>query len=162
MLKLSLDVVRGSLARTADLPSPLGNVGCAIFEPLGGGPVYAGRQELANAGGGNVALARGWLRHQRGVANLAVEHEPLRVQGALRLLDEEPRRLRQDRHKERRRHGAKPELVRSTGDRQPGPDPRALTRARPGHAGTALTIQGAVWLRRPRLAAPQPAAYPRA
>src|SRR4030095_16044955 len=128
------------------------------FRTLGGGPAYGRRQELANAGDGNVAPARGRLRHQRRVANLAVEHEPLRVQGALRLLHEKPRGLRRDGDEDRRRHGAGPELVRSAGDGQPGPDPRALTQARFGHAGTALTIQGAVWLRPACPAAPEPAA----
>src|SRR4029453_9830535 len=128
------------------------------FRTLGGGPAYGRRQELANAGDGNVAPARGRLRHQRRVANLAVEHEPLRVQGALRLLHEKPRGLRRDGDEDRRRHGAGPTLVRSAGDGQPGPDPRALTQARFGHAGTALTIQGAVWLRRACPAASEHAA----
>src|SRR5262247_1373240 len=130
-----------------------------VFEPLGGGPAYARRQELANGGVGNVAPARGRLRHQRGVANLAVEHEPLRVKGALRLLDEEPWGLRRDGDEARRCPGAEPELVRPARDGQPGPDPRALTEARLGHAGTDLTIQGAVWLRRAQPSALEPAAF---
>src|SRR6059036_1629279 len=95
------------------------------FRTPGGGPAYA-RHALETVRRWNITPDRRRLRKQRGVEHLAVEHEPLRVQGALRLLHEKPRGRGRDGHEERRRPGADAELVRSGRDGQSGPDPRAL------------------------------------
>src|SRR5262249_5556883 len=99
------------------------------------------REALALDRGGNRTLARWRLRVERGVADVAVEHQPLRVEGALRLLDEEPFRGSY-RDAPGRCHGPEPELVREGGHGRPGPDPRALDDCQPSATSAPFDVSG--------------------
>src|SRR5438105_14858148 len=94
--------------------------------PTSGGGSDHVRHALAFARDRNRTAAGRWLRIERGVADLALEHEPFRLEGALRLLDEESRRELAGRDAAGRRDGPEPELVWQGCYGKSGADPRAV------------------------------------